>query len=732
METYERPTLRNVHFANEMDFKTFRGYTPNCKNDDERREKFDKMKNYCQSMIKAKGEIKKTFAYTEVTPILVGGRLYCSFSAQSLQKDIRGLFFRDCTTDIDMKNSQPTILRYLCKIHNIPCPNLSWYVEHRDEVLEALGSNGKKLILCAMNDNKLNPTVSSRFFKDFDKECKAIQNNIVNQECYSHIIDTVPSNKLYNYYGSGMNRILSVFENKILQEALSVINKHRIEVCSPFFDGALLYGNHYDNEALLNEVNTHVNTVYEGLNMVFTYKEQSQLIQVPEDYVVKKEAKELTLTRSFQTVSEEFERNHCKITNTGFFIKHTPENIVVMKKAHLITAYEDITYQKIVKDEIVECNFINDWLKNNPKQLKYEDIGCFPDVSACPENTFNTWRPFAMELVKEYTKNQEALDMMLNHIKVLCNHDEVVASYMEKWIAQMIQFPAIKSNCPTIISKQGAGKGTFLTLISLMIGKEKYFETTNPLRDVWGDFNSRMSRSYLVNMDELSRKDSLECDGKIKGLISNPILTINQKGVDPYPIISYHRFIGTTNNEDPIKTSKDDRRNWIIRASDELIGDVKYFNKMQEYLADVNVIKTCYEYFKSIPDIKDFKSIPMPVTEYQKEMKEISMSPIESWVKAYTLEHYCEEKPIELLGKKQYQLFTEWCKKCNIDYKVTIQAFGVRLMRLKIVGIKKGKHTMFGQTNIFEIKILRQYFHLDDEPIAEPPEEVTDNELDEK
>jgi hypothetical protein len=113
-------------------------------------------------------------------------------------------------------------------------------------------------------------------------------------------------------------------------------------------------------------------------------------------------------------------------------------------------------------------------------------------------------------------------------------------------------------------------------------------------------------------------------------------------------------------------------------------------------------------------------------------MKEISMSPIESWVKAYTLENYFKEENIELLGKKQYELFNEWCKKCNIDYKVTIQAFGMRLKRLKIAGIEKGRHTALGDTNIFEIKILRQYFHLDNELIVEPPEETTDNELDEK
>jgi len=429
---------------------------------------------------------------------------------------------------------------------------------------------------------------------------------------------------------------------------------------------------------------------------------------------------------SFEGIASRFEKNHCKITNKAFFVKHTSCEVVVMSKSALITAYENMVYQKIVKDEIVECNFINDWLRNNKKQLSYVDIGCYPDTTECPSNVFNTWRPFAMELVTEYKPNMEALKVIRDHIKVLCNHDMSVATYMEAWIAQMIQFPAVKSNQPTLISKQGAGKGTLLKLLSLMIGKDKYFETTNPSRDVWGDFNGRMAHSYLVNLDELSRKDTLNCEGKIRGLITNPNLTINEKNVKKFEIISYHRFFGTTNHEDPFKTEKDDRRNWIVRSSDELLGNVEYFNKMREYLADVNVLKTCYEYFKNIPGMEYFNKLPMPVTEYQQDMKEMNMSPIENWIKSFTLENYYEDT-VELLDKKQYDLFVKWCQDTRCKYEISSLQFGVRLKRLALAGITNGKHTRAGNTKIFNIKLLRKYFGL----TIEQDEPHTDNKLDE-
>ena len=52
-----------------------------------------------------------------------------------------------------------------------------------------------------------------------------------------------------------------------------------------------------------------------------------------------------------------------------------------------------------------------------------------------------------------------------------------------------------------------------------------------------------------------------------------------------------------------------------------MIGNKEYFNKLNEMLKDVNVVKTCYEYFKQIPNMDKFKSLPMPKIEYQNHLK---------------------------------------------------------------------------------------------------------------
>jgi sporulation protein YlmC with PRC-barrel domain len=270
-------------------------------------------------------------------------------------------------------------------------------------------------------------------------------------------------------------------------------------------------------------------------------------------------------------------------------------------------SYSHLSYDVPVYNDkgiFTGCNtlpFINKWIGHTHNIRRKDDVDIYPNSADCPDNIFNLWRPFAMELLTEpYTHKQRELEFILHHIKILCNHDETVYVYFIKWIAQMIQYPHIKTIMPTFISGEGAGKGTLFKLFEKMLGYEKVFETTNPSRDVWGDFNGMMCNCFLVNLNELSKKDTIEAEGKIKGLITDNTLAINQKGIPQYKIKSYHRFITTTNKEEPLNSTNGDRRNLIIRSSDEKKGDYIYFENMHKCLEDIDVIRTCYDYFKSI------------------------------------------------------------------------------------------------------------------------------------
>ena len=207
MELIERHDLRKIHFLNQLSFKEFKNYCgDSCKNDEERKTRYNIFKEFCKTNIKTRGETKRIYSYSIQTPLTTGGRLYCGNSIQGLQKHLRG-FLMTHTTDIDMKNCHPVLLRFICKKHNIPCPSLEYYIKNRDEVLAEFADKDEAKIafLKAVNDDKRNLKIKSSFFKSFDKEMKELQTVITSLECYNDIKQSVPNEKKYNWNGSAIN-----------------------------------------------------------------------------------------------------------------------------------------------------------------------------------------------------------------------------------------------------------------------------------------------------------------------------------------------------------------------------------------------------------------------------------------------------------------------------------------------------------------------------------------------
>jgi hypothetical protein len=727
MELIEKHDLCKIHYLNSLSFKEFKALCGNsCKNEEDRKIQFNILKEFCKTNIKTRGETKRIYAYSLQTSLITGGRLYCGNSVQGLKAVFRG-FLMTHTTDIDMKNCHPVLLRYICKKHNILCPNLESYINNRDNILSEFENKdeAKIMFLKSLNDDKHNFKVSNKTFKDFDKEMKYLQDTITSLECYADIKNSVPNDKKYNWNGCTINRILCMYENQVLQSCISALNKRNINICALMFDGIMPYGYYYGDNELLEYITSYVENEFNGLEMEWAYKPHKDTIVIPNDFVVSEVVKSKPkIGVSFETMVEEFEKTHCKVVNKSIFVKITDDGTVLMTLKQLETAYAHMSFDTYMKDgkvfvtfddksdTVVPQSFIKRWVSHCHNIRRYEDMDVYPNPSFCPPNILNMWSPFACEkLTTSYVKNEEGLFYILNHIRILCNNDDVVCDYFIKWIAQMIQYPEIKTICITLISDEGSGKGTLMKLIQKMLGSDKYYETSKPSRDVWGDFNAIMKDTFFVNLNELSKQETLQAEGVIKTLITDEAMTINQKGISQYKVKSYHRFIITTNNDDPIKTKKGDRRNLIIRSSDEKKGNTEYFDTLNAYLDDDNVIRTCYDYFKSIEGMNIFRSIKLPTTEYQEDMKGINESPIEQWLKNF-VEKNCDLETITLASGRVYDTFKSWCEFNKVKYEVTSIKFAVRLKNLKIDGVEKGQATKTGKTVLFDIEKLKNYFNI--------------------
>lgn len=286
MELIERIPLREINYLQTFTLADIKKFYPSCKNDEARRKQLDNLKSFCATNVKTSGQTTRIYSYSLSTPLSSGGRLYCGNAVQGLSKAVRGLLMKH-TTDIDMKNAHPVILKYVCNKHHIRCPMLTEYVLNRDSILATFADRdaGKKIYLSAINDNELNSKIKDKQFKLFDNEMKDIQTQIASLPEYQNIKSSVPSEKRINWNGSHLNRVLCMYENLILQSCISALNKRSIEIQALMFDGLMVTGNYYNDPDLLDYIANEVENNFNGLNMVWDYKPHSDLIQMPADFV---------------------------------------------------------------------------------------------------------------------------------------------------------------------------------------------------------------------------------------------------------------------------------------------------------------------------------------------------------------------------------------------------------------------------------------------------------------
>ena len=440
------------------------------------------------------------------------------------------------------------------------------------------------------------------------------------------------------------------------------------------------------------------------------------------------QAEQKKLYPDYQTVKQEFEKKYCLIKEIASYMEQCDDGFNFYKPdafntTHkMIKYYEDCVTKKGEMVKVAEC-FVKKWVVDETI-LQYQKCDIYPPPLICPQNVFNMWRPFYIStLTGDYVKNEKALEMFIKHIDILCNHQQEATDYLLKWIGQMFKYPAEKTIMPTMIAEEGAGRGGMIEFLRRTMGSEKVFETATPSRDVWGQFNSLMSSAFFVNLNEMSLKETLGAEGVIKALITDNAITYNSKGIPGWKGRSYHRLMVTTNTEDPLKTHKGDRRNFIVYSSNELCRDnypdvvTKYFTPLRAEILSETGMRTIYDYLINLEGLDKFFALPIPKTEYQNDMKEANRSYYELW-----LEDFVSKSPIvndlgiaELTSVEMIKSFTVFLGENKINFETNAIKMGVYINRLKNkmpTGSIVKKRNNIGSVINFDVAVLKKCFNV--------------------
>lgn len=156
-----------------------------------------------------------------------------------------------------------------------------------------------------------------------------------------------------------------------------------------------------------------------------------------------------------------------------------------------------------------------------------------------------------------------------------------------RWCATLIARPDVRMlyGLLLISETQGVGKGTLGEGILRPLVGVHNVSTATEQELVESDFNYWAPFKRLTIVHEIYQGNSMKAYNKLKSVITDGVLKINQKYVAPYEIDNWITVFACSNSMSALKIEDTDRR-WLIPLVTEEKRDSKYFDDLYSWLKE--------------------------------------------------------------------------------------------------------------------------------------------------
>ena len=126
-------------------------------------------------------------------------------------------------------------------------------------------------------------------------------------------------------------------------------------------------------------------------------------------------------------------------------------------------------------------------------------------------------------------------------------------------------------------------------------------------------------------------------------------------------------------------------------------------------LNDNDAVRSIYEYFKTLPGADKFSKVPMPETEYHRDIKEAQSSPIELWLRQFVRDNF-DLAYVDLSIMEIYESFNCFKSDSGIQFECSLVSFSLKLKNQKVDGVGESIHTKTGARRRFDIPKMKAHF----------------------
>ena len=221
----------------------------------------------------------------------------------------------------------------------------------------------------------------------------------------------------------------------------------------------------------------------------------------------------------------------------------------------------------------------SEYLLTNPGFRRFQDMQFVPGkpMSINRGTTYNTYT------TPDIIPAPGDTSWWDDHLRYL--FDDESRMHVENWIAWFLQNLTKKPHHLLLI--QGEVQGTGKSFIAKAVMRLIHPSNTSivPQSALSGSFNGWAARAKLVLIEELRAQDRQEVVQALHDVVTEPRISINEKGIRRYDIDNVMGIIATTNSPDAIMFDSSDRRYLVVRT-DAQRRDTDYYDTLFARLDD--------------------------------------------------------------------------------------------------------------------------------------------------
>ena len=285
------------------------------------------------------------------------------------------------------------------------------------------------------------------------------------------------------------------------------------------------------------------------------------------------------------------------------------------------------------------------WVES-PFRRQYRKIVLRPE--GCAVDEYNLWRGWTIKANEE-----GSWSLLQEHIRDnLCMGNKEAFEYVLNWWAMTFQRPETPIGVALVLrGSRGTGKSSFVRAFGEIFGQH-FLHVVNS-RSIVGNFNSHLRDCAVLFADEAVWAGNRSEESTLKGIITEPTLTIEGKGRDSINCRNMIHLVIATNHDWAVPAGMDERRFCILEVGEGKKQDSSFFQSIQRQLRTGGQERLLHDMLTR--DISKFNPAKVPVTKEMTKQKILSLEPWAAWW------YQC------LIDGQFYPQHSSWDKACRVD-----------------------------------------------------------------